>query len=86
MGVAKVISYEFIRNQRLFGGVIYNDAKACYDRVIENISNIALLHHGIPLPIAKLHSQTFQKINYVIKHKLGISSTSHRHNHPSPIY
>jgi hypothetical protein len=42
MGISKVLTYETIKNMRLNGGVVYNDAKACYDRIIENLSNIAL--------------------------------------------
>lgn len=86
MGISKVVMYEIIRNHRLSGGVIYNDAKACYDRIIENLSNLALLHQGLPLPIDKLHAQTFQQIKYIIKHKLGYSTQSHQHNHPAPIF
>jgi hypothetical protein len=69
--------HELIRNQRLSGGVIYNDAKACYDRIIENLSNLAFLQHVLPLPIAQLHTKTF---------KLGISSNSHKYNQPAPVY
>jgi hypothetical protein len=65
---------------------MYNDAKACYDQIPENISNMSLLQEGLPLEIAKLHSQTFQSIEYQIKHKQGIGSHSHKHNHPAPIY
>jgi hypothetical protein len=86
MGLGKIITYEIIRNMRLHAGVIYNDAKACYDRIIENLSNIALQHQGLPLQIARLHAQTFRQIEYRIKHKLGISHSSHKHNCPAPVY
>ena len=65
---------------------MYNDAKACYDRIVENISNMSLLREGLPIEIAKLHSQTFHSIEYQIKHKQGIGSQSHKHNNPAPIY
>jgi hypothetical protein len=52
ISVSRVITYETIRNLRLNGGVIYNDAKACYDRIIENVSNLALIHQGLPIKIA----------------------------------
>jgi hypothetical protein len=58
MEISKVLKYETIRNQRLHGGVIYNNAKACYDTVIENISNLALLHQGLPIKLAQLHSHS----------------------------
>jgi hypothetical protein len=86
MGISRDITYETIRNLRLNGGVIYNDAKACYDRIIENVSNLALIHQGLPINITTLHSQTFQSIEYTIKHKLGLGSNTHKHNQPAPIY
>jgi hypothetical protein len=86
MGLHKVVVLKTVRLQRLYGGIIYNDAKACYARIIENISNIAFLQHGLPVNIAKLHSQTFRQITYTIKHKLGLSTTSHKHNHLEPVY
>jgi hypothetical protein len=65
MGLGKVVTYEIICNMRLNAGVIYNNAKACYDRIIENL----------PKKIATLHALTFCQIEYQIKHKLGISQT-----------
>jgi hypothetical protein len=70
LALNRVMTYEIIRNQRLTGAVMYNDAKACYDRVIKN---------GLPLQIAKLHAQTFKSIQYHIKHKLGIGNITHSH-------
>lgn len=43
-----VVTYETCRLQRLSGGVMYNDAKACFDRIIENMSNITCLQAGAP--------------------------------------
>jgi hypothetical protein len=86
MGITKVLTCETIRNMRLNGGVVYNDAKACYNRIIENLSNIELLHHGLPKPIAALHAQTFKLIKYRIKHKLALSDSTHQHNHPAPVF
>jgi hypothetical protein len=86
LAASRVLTFETIRLQRLSGAVVYNDAKACYDRVIENISNLALLKQGLPIELARLHAQTFHNIRYYIKHKLGISTTPHSHKNPKPIY
>jgi hypothetical protein len=86
MGISKVITYETIRNLQLFGGIVYNDAKACYDCIIENLSNLAQLHQGLPISIDKMHAYTFQQIEYIIEHKLGMSTNSRKHNQPAPIY
>lgn len=86
LAASRVFMFETMRLQRLSGAVQYNDAKACYDRVVENISNLALMKQGLPTALAKLHSQTFHKINYYIKNNLGIGTTPHGHNHPKPVY
>jgi hypothetical protein len=86
LAINRVITYETIRLQRLSGAVMYNDAKACYDRIVEPISNMALLREGLPIEIAKLHAQTYQQIHYHIKHKQGIGPITHSHNNPEPIY
>jgi hypothetical protein len=86
LAINRVITYETIRLQRLIGAVLYNDAKACYDRIIENISNMSLLREGLPIEIAQLHAQTFNTIQYYIKHKQGIGPIPHSNNNPAPIY
>jgi hypothetical protein len=86
MGLHKVIVFESARLQRLHGGVIFNDAKACYDCVIENISNIVLQQQGTPNHICKKHANTFQNIPYTIKYKLGLSNHTHQHNDTAPVY
>jgi hypothetical protein len=86
LAACRVFMFETMRLQRLSGAVLYNDAKACYDRVIENLSNLALMKQGLPLQLAKLHSQTFQQIHYYIKHRLGIGNTPHSHRNPKPVY
>jgi hypothetical protein len=86
LAASRMLTYKIIRLQRLSDAVVYNDAKACYDRVIENLSNLALMKQGLPIEIARLHSQTFHRINYYIKHRLGIGNTPHSHNNPKPIY
>jgi hypothetical protein len=72
--------------QRITGAAMYNEAIACYDRIIENLSNISLLRERLPIHIAKLHAQTVQQSEYYIKHKLGIGSTTYSNNCPKPVY
>jgi hypothetical protein len=84
LAASRVISYETILLQRIQATFLYNNAKACYDQVIENLSNLTLLRKGFPIQIAHLHSQTCHSINYLIKHILGIGNTSHN-SHLQPI-
>jgi Reverse transcriptase (RNA-dependent DNA polymerase) len=86
LAASRTLTYEAIRLQRLQGAVLYNDAKACYDRIIENISNLTLLKEGLPIQIAQLHAQTLSQIKYHIKHRYGIGTTTHGHKEPKPLY
>lgn len=81
-----VMLYETCRLQRRTGGIMYNDAKACFDRIIENISNISCMREGLPIEIAKLHNQTFKNIKYYIKHRGGIGEKPNQHSDEDPFY
>jgi hypothetical protein len=43
IAVNTVITYEIIRLQRQTGAFVYHDAKACYDRIVENLANMCLM-------------------------------------------
>jgi hypothetical protein len=86
IAASRVLTFETIRLQRLSGAAVYNDAKACYDRVIENVSNLALMKQGLPIELAKFRAQTFKSIQYYIQHKLGIGEIPHSHHNPKPVY
>jgi hypothetical protein len=84
VAVNTVLTYEVIRLQRLTGAIIYNDAKACFDRVIENFANLCLLQEGYPVKVARLHARTLQSMKYFAKHKLGIGEQPNTHSESSP--
>lgn len=81
-----VLLYKTCRLQRRTSGIMYNDAKACFDRVIENISNLSCMREVLPIEIAKLHNQTFKNIKYHIKHKGGIDHKPNQHSQTDPFY
>lgn len=74
-----VITYEICRNQRLTGGLVYNDAKACFDRIVTNLSNLSCLREGLPASLATLYASTLSQIKYYLRHKGGISSQFNTH-------
>jgi hypothetical protein len=81
-----VIKFETIRLQRLKGGIVYNHAKACYGRVIENLSNIACMREGLPPEVATLHAQTLSKMKYYIIYRSGIAQKPNGYMQPKPFY
>jgi hypothetical protein len=84
MATKTVITHEICRLQRLTGAVIYNDAKACFDRIVENISNLTCMREGLPTQIASLHAQTLQQMRYHTKTQYGRSLTYNGHMKPAP--
>ena len=78
------ITAETIQLQKLTGATIYNDAKACFDRIIENISNVTLMREGLHHKIAKLHAQTLTQAEYFIKTKHGTHDKPNGHMKPDP--
>jgi hypothetical protein len=84
MATKTVITHEICRTQRLNGAIVYNDAKACFDRIIENVSNLTCLREGLAPEIALLHAQTLSKMQYYIKTQTESSSTFNGHLQPDP--
>jgi hypothetical protein len=52
------ITTEIVKLQRKTGITLYNDARACFDRIIENISNATLLSKGMHPKITTIHANT----------------------------
>jgi hypothetical protein len=67
MATTTVLTHEICRLQKLAGAIVINDAKACFDRIIENLSNLACLREGLAPELAKLHAQTGREMRYYIK-------------------
>jgi hypothetical protein len=75
------ITYDICNLLHLTGGITYNDAKSCYDRIPENLSNIAAMKQGLSPKIANLHAQTHKTTKYYAKHKEGTSTLFNQHSH-----
>ncbi len=84
--LAKVLAYDIIRMRRLSAINIDNDAKACYDRIIEPLSNMTMRRHGAPIDILRLHAQTHKSMRYHVKHHRGISTDSNGWSPTTPWY
>ena len=84
--VRTVVTFETCQLQRKSGGVMYNDAAACFDRIIENVSNITCMNAGAPLNVLDLHAKTIESMQYIIKHKNGLSPKANGHLQPDPFY
>ncbi len=82
---ATVITNEIIMLQKLPGTILYHDAKACFDRIIENLSNATLMSEGIN-PRLVLHAQTLAKAKYHIKTKYGVAARPNGHMQPDAFH
>jgi hypothetical protein len=86
MAIKTVIAFEFCRVQRLNAGKMFNDAAACFDRIMEALSNLTCRREGLPIEVAELHAQTLELIQYFIKHQGGIGKKPNQHNNPRPFF
>jgi hypothetical protein len=86
MATKTILTHEICHIQKLTGAVVYNDAKACLDRIIENMSNLACMREGLSPKIAQLHAQTLQQMKYFIKTQHGCSQISNGHMAPDPFH
>jgi hypothetical protein len=83
---ATVITNEIIMLQKLAGTILYHDAKACFDRIVENLSNTTLLSEGINPRLVRLHAQTLKNAKYHIKTKYGIATRPNGHMRPDAFH
>jgi hypothetical protein len=86
VAASRTLTYELIRLQRLQSAIMCNNAKACYDRIIENLNKLTLLRKGLPVEVAKLHTQTFHTIQFHIKHMLGLGTCSRGNSDTLPVF
>jgi hypothetical protein len=83
---ATVVTNEIIVLQKLAGTILYHDAKACFDRIIENLSNATLLCEGINPKLVRLHANTLRQAKYHIKTKYGVSDRPNGHMQPDAFH
>jgi hypothetical protein len=82
MAAKTILTHELCKIQKLNGAVINNDAKACFDRIIENMSNLACMREGLSPKIDAKHAQTFQQMRYYVKTKNGCGPEYNGHSSP----
>jgi hypothetical protein len=78
------ITAETMCLKKLTEATIYNDAKACFDRIIENISNATLISKGLHPKIPHVHAKALSSANYYIKTKQGLHDVPNGHMRPEP--
>eukprot|EP00957_Ditylum_brightwellii_P056660 4294489-Ditylum_brightwellii.AAC.1 len=64
---------------RLNGAILNNDATACYDRMIPEVSSIHLQSLGLPKEAAKCSVLVNQKMRRHVKTTAGVSTAHYRH-------
>ena len=67
----KVISYDVIRQTKVSGAFIENDAIGCYDRLVNSIVFLELRHLGFPIQLLKTIQDAWNNAVHHIKTKYG---------------
>jgi hypothetical protein len=69
----KRLTYDLTRQQRSNLGTFDNDAKSCYDRIVNGLAMIAAQRLGMPPSAIATHAGTLHKMQYAIKSAFGVS-------------
>jgi len=64
----------------------FNDATACYDRIIPSIANLVARAFGLPKEIAQIHGDMLHDAKYRIKTKIGVSEEHYQHSEDDPVF
>ena len=86
MATQTTIVYEIGRLQKLTLAKMFLDAKACYDRIVMSLANIASRSQGLHQKLTKLYENTLTNMKYYPKHQLGISKKPNGHMKDKPFH
>jgi hypothetical protein len=71
----KRLSYDLTRLLRTNLGTFDNDAKSCYDRVVNGIAMLVSRRLGMPAPAIATHAKVLERMKYYLKTAFGISDS-----------
>ena len=71
---------------RLILGIVYLDARACFDRVPSNLSMLVYKKFGLPESFCTLVKMMLDESTFRIRTQLGVSKRSYSHSEDTPIY
>jgi hypothetical protein len=71
----KKLTYDLSRILRSNLGTFDNDAKSCYDRIVNGIAMLAARRLGMPESVVAAHAATLRLMQYCIKTMYGLSDS-----------
>jgi hypothetical protein len=74
----KVVSYDLVRQTKVSGAFIKNDAIGCYDHLVKSIVFLELRHLGIPVSLLKAIQGAWNNAYHHIKTKHGTSTVTYQ--------
>jgi len=84
--INKVLSYDLVRQTKVCGAFIENDAVGCYDRLVNSIVFLELRHIGIPVSILKAIQDAWNHAVHHIKTIFGTSTGTYRNTEAHPLF
>jgi len=82
----KVISYDIVRQTKVNGAFIENDAIGCYDRLVNNLVFLELRRLGLPQSVLQCIQDTWNHARHHIKTKYGYSTCTYSNNEDIPLF
>ena len=84
--ILAVIQFDHCAMTQMNAVFQYNDATACYDRIIENLSNLSLRRLGCPSNILSLHAKSQRHQRYYVTTSNGVSEHFNQHSKRHPFH
>ncbi len=69
----KRVTYDLTRILCSNLGTFHNDAKSCYDRIVNSLAMVTARRLGMPVSAVRTHSDVLARMKYTIKTAFGVS-------------
>jgi len=84
--INKVVSFDLVRQTKVNGAFIENDAIGCYDRLVNNLVFPQLRHLGLPISVLQSIQESWNNACHHIKTKFGYSICSYSNSKDRPLF
>lgn len=82
----KVVSFDIVRQTKVTGAFIENDAVGCYDRLVNNLVFLELRHLSLPVHVLKAVQDAWNHACHHIKTKYGYSQCTYTNTTKQPLF
>jgi len=82
----KVLSFDLVRQTKVTGAFIENDAIGCYDRMVNSVIFLELRRLGLPISVIQCIQNTWENACHHIRTKFGYSASTYSNSSTRPLF